>query len=83
MVSLDARTLVHDGGGLYQLPGGTEANETPATDARLRQGFLEQSNVDIPSGNIGQLQRHFQSLSRALAVVNGLDRRLINSVRGS
>jgi len=79
VVQHDPSTLVRESGGLYRSESTTEV---PATESRLRQGFLEQSNVDIPSGDIAQLRRHFQSLSRAMTTLSGLERRLISTVRG-
>ena len=79
LVRVDERALVREAGGLYRL---AEGRESPDTASRLRQGFLEKSNVELPSGDVGQLRRHFQSLSRAIQVANGLDQRLIRTARG-
>lgn len=80
LVDMDPETLTREGNGLYRSAAGVA--ERPAADTRVKQGFVEQSNVDIPSGDVAQLRRHFESLSRAMTTVNGLERRLINTIRG-
>ncbi len=79
LVDLDPATLSRESGGLYRSSSATEA---PANDSRLKQGFVEKSNVGLPSRDAAALQRHFQSLSRAMTTVTGLERRLISTVRG-
>ena len=79
VVDVPAEKLVREGNGLYRLDSGEEAR---ATEASLRQGFLEASNVQLPAVELDQLQRHFQALSRALQMVNGLERQLITTARG-
>ena len=74
LVDVDHNSLVHESGSRFRSQG---APEEPLEDGRLQQGFLERSNVELPSGDLDQLRRHFQSLSRALQVINGLDRRII------
>lgn len=81
LVSFDSEALEREASGLYRaVEGRTEA---PATDARLRQGFVEKSNVKLPASDIGALRRHFQSLSQAMTTVSALERRLITTVRGA
>lgn len=79
LVRVPQSSLVREAAGLYR---STDGSETPATEDRLKQGFIERSNVELPSGDIMQLRRHFQSLSRALQTVNSLERRLITTARG-
>ena len=80
LVRVPQTSLSREAAGLYRSSDGTEI---PATEDRLKQGFIEKSNVDLPSGDLMQLQRHFQALSRAMQTVNGLERRLINTVKGA
>lgn len=80
VVDVAPEGLVHESGSRFRSPMG---DETPLEDGRIQQGFLEKSNVELPSGNLNQLRRHFQSLSRALQVLNGLDRRIIGMARQS
>ena len=78
LVDVDHASLVHESGSRFRSEGGAE---TPVEDGRVQQGFLERSNVELPSTDLNQLRRHFQSLSRALQVINGLDRRIIGMAR--
>jgi flagellar basal-body rod protein FlgF len=78
LVDLPEDGIVHEGQGLSRLERGAE---TPSS-ASLRQGFLEKSNVELPTVDLLRLERHFQALGRALAVENGLARQLISTARG-
>jgi len=52
------------------LPTAASGQPVAAGDARLRQGFLEQSNVDLSEAMVGMIeaQRGFQLASRAITV---------------
>jgi flagellar basal body rod protein FlgG len=79
VVRLPEEGVVREGFGLYRLERGTER---ASSEDRLRHGFLEKSNVDLPSGNLSTLARHFQTLGRAIQVANGLEQKLMTAARG-
>lgn len=69
--------LSKDGDGLYR----NTSNEAPvdATDARVRQGMLEGSNVDtlVEITNLIEIQRAYESTARLIENLNDLSRRSV------
>ena len=69
--------LSKDGDGLYR----NTSNEQPAdaTDAQVRQGMLEGSNVDtlVEITNLIQIQRAYESTARLIENLNDLSRRSV------
>jgi flagellar basal-body rod protein FlgG len=72
--------LVRLPNGMYQVQDGTEVE--PAAGARLIQGAIERSNVDYnrEMTNLIEAQRAFQTKSRALTMVDGMNRRAITTI---
>lgn len=67
-------------GGLFRAPQG--ANMRIVNDARLVQGSLELSNVNMEQELTGLLatQRAFQSCSSALQIIDGMDRKAASQI---
>ncbi|UPY99807.1 flagellar basal body rod C-terminal domain-containing protein [Klebsiella pneumoniae] len=69
--------LEKGGDGLYR----NASNTTPveATDARVRQGMLEGSNVNpiLEITNLIEIQRAYESISRMIENTNDLSRRSV------
>ncbi len=78
LVNLPPESLRRDEGGYFQVDGVTEV---PATSSRLQQGFLEKSNVDPTKGGVLETARHYQSMARAVQVVNSLHQQLIATAK--
>ncbi|CAM2930572.1 flagellar hook-basal body protein [Paenibacillus sediminis] len=79
-------SLVEAGGNLYKLAAGANASNVfnPVTDqASVRQGFLEQSNVDLTKEmtDLTQAQRAYQLAARALTSSDNM-MSIANNLRG-
>jgi flagellar basal-body rod protein FlgF len=78
VVRFDTLSVLEKGGdGLYR----NASNTTPveATDARVRQGMLEGSNVNpiLEITNLIEIQRAYESISRMIENTNDLSRRSV------
>ena len=62
--------LAHEGGPVF-LPDGTSVDQ-PAEERRLRQGHLEQSNVDTVGSLVDliSIQRNFAAVQRAVTTLD-------------
>lgn len=65
--------LIHEGDSLMRAP--PEARPEAATEARTRQGFLEESNVAGVEAMIEMIQaaRSFESVAKAVRALDGID----------
>lgn len=78
VVRFDALAALEKGGdGLYRNASNATASE--ATDARVRQGMLEGSNVNpiLEITNLIEIQRAYESISRMIENTNDLSRRAV------
>jgi flagellar basal-body rod protein FlgF len=78
VVRFDALAALEKGGdGLYR--NASNATALDATDARIRQGMLEGSNVNpiLEITNLIEIQRAYESISRMIENTNDLSRRSV------
>ncbi|WP_426029094.1 flagellar basal-body rod protein FlgF [Brevundimonas sp. TWP2-3-4b2] len=78
IVRFDTLAALEKGGdGLYRNPSNATASD--ATDARVRQGMLEGSNVNpiLEITNLIEIQRAYESISRMIENTNDLSRRAV------
>jgi len=78
----DLDALEKRGENLLQLQEDTEAREVPAQNASIRQGFLEESNVQIVGEMVRMIEtmRTFQACQKAMKSSNENDSQLIQKV---
>jgi len=71
-------TLRRTGGGLYE----TEAPPAPAVDARVRQGFIEGSNVQPIAAvtSLIEIQRSYESASKLIETADNLEREAVRKL---
>lgn len=77
----DPEALVKEGDSLYRLKD-PAAQEQPVEDLRVRQGFLEKSNVNTITEmtEMIDLMRAFESQQRMITVMDGVDDLAVNRV---
>jgi flagellar basal body rod protein FlgG len=76
----DPRTLQHEGGSLLSA---SKDARTKAADAKVRQGYLEQSNVNPVTAVVGlvNVMRQFESMQKSLnLIMNDLDSKSIDKL---
>lgn len=83
IVSVDNLTaLEKQGHNLYQIANGSTAQEIPAENARVEQGYLEASNVEVVSEmvNMIETQRQFEAYQKMMQTTDELDTKVITRV---
>ncbi len=78
----DLDALEKRGENLLQLKEDAEAREVPAQNARVKQGFLEESNVQIVDEMVRMIEtmRTFQACQKVMTSSNESDSQLIDKV---
>ncbi len=74
--------LIKIGNNLFQIKKGSNSQEVQASNVRVIQGFLEESNVNVVKEMVEMIEvlRSFEAAQRVMSFTNEEDRNLINKV---
>ncbi|MDI6791172.1 MAG: flagellar hook-basal body protein, partial [Thermodesulfobacteriota bacterium] len=77
----DPSVMEKVGNSLYRLKD-PQANEIPADGTQVRQGYLEQSNVNVMEEMVQmiQVQRNYEAYQKIIQLFDEIDSRAINDV---
>ncbi|SNR64441.1 flagellar basal-body rod protein FlgG [Humidesulfovibrio mexicanus] len=78
----DVRFLEKQGKNLYRIQPGSPAQEIPAEEIAVQQGYLEKSNVEIVSEmvNMMEAQRAFEISQKLMTTTDSMESLVINKV---
>ena len=78
----DPRALEKVGNNLYRIRQGSNAQEVPAADARVEQGYIEKANVEVVGEMVAmiEVQRAFEMYQRMITGTSDMDKTVSEKV---